>query len=599
VRETEFRTWLVDNGERPPAISRNISDVRRIETHSGDLDAVYQHDRCRGLLAQMGYSRADRQTGRPNPTSIVIEGDPLKALASMRSIVSSYVQFRDNRNDGADISIADRIRAYVGDKMLGPAIARRESSITVRAGDVHQALELDRNWRNVCQALAGMKLLRAFNLPKPQIEGAVDSTTTTFTFDLTWPQLDREVLGQYRTLFLARYPRFKSFQQQPSQYFEEERQYKQDLIEHARLAITNIAGDAELGARLLDLVTAKVVDKSDLLGWRTNDHVTAIRGRHPGMLEVAAAQLARAEDLDAGIASFVNASWPLIAENQTSLPYSESRNIPTMLAALVRPDRVYGINTEPVKKAASALLGYELFGTNPMTTQEYRAVIEMAQCIRDVMKREWNWAPRDFWDVQGFVWAVHQNPDAANPPLASAAHELDEKVPMSKNLILYGPPGTGKTYRTAEEAVRLCGEAVPADRQELMAAYQRLHAAGRIEFVTFHQSTAYEDFIEGLRPSQVTEEGKVGFELTPKLGIFRLIARRAETSTGLGIADFSLTGRRVYKMSIGEAADPDDAHLFEEAIAGSYTLLGFEDIDWTDDRFADVKEIIDAVRKGE
>jgi 5-methylcytosine-specific restriction protein B len=599
VRETEFRTWLADSGKRPPAISRHISDVRRVETDSGDLDAVYQQDRCRGLLAQLAYSRADRQADTSNPTSIVVEGDLFKALASMRSTISSYVQFRDSCNDSADISIADRIRVYVGDQKLGPAIASREPSIAVRAGDVHQALGLDRNWRNVCQALQGRKLLRVFNLPEPQTEGAADSTATIFTYDLTWLQLDRELLERYRALFLARYPRFESFQQQATQYFQKERQYKEDLIEHARLAITNIAGDAELGARLLDLVTAKVVDKSDLLGWRTNDHVTAIRGRHPGILEVAAAQLARAEDLNAGIASFVNASWPLIAENQISLPYSESRNLPTMLAALVRPDQAYGINTEPVKKSASALVGYELFGANPMTTPEYRAVMEMAQCIRDVMKNEWNWAPRDFWDVQGFVWAVHQKPDVANPPLASAAHELDEKVPMSKNLILYGPPGTGKTYRTAEEAVRLCGEAVPADRQELMATYQRLHAAGRIEFVTFHQSTAYEDFIEGLRPSQVTEEGKVGFELTAKLGIFRLIARRAETSTGPGIADFSLTGRRVYKMSIGEAANPDDAHLFEEAIAGSYTLLGFDDIDWTDNRFADVKEILDVVQKGE
>jgi hypothetical protein len=597
MRETEFRTWLLGNGKPPPAISRHVTEVRRVETHSGDLDAVYLHDRCRGLLAQLAYSRADRQAGTPNPTSIIVEGDLFKALASMRSTISSYVQFRDSCDDSADISIADRIRVYVGDQKLGPAIASREPSIAVRAGDVHQALGLDRNWRNVCQALQGQKLLRAFNLPEPRTEGAADSTTTIYTYDLTWPHLDRELLQRYRTLFLARYPGFENFRQRAGQYFEEERQYKENLIEQAHLATADIAEDAALGERLLDIVTARVVDNSDLLGWRTNDHVTSLRGLHPGVLEVAAARLARADDVAAGIAGFVQASWPLIAENQTSMPYSESRNIPTMLAALVRPDRAYGINTAPVANAASALLGYELFGTNPMTIQEYTAVMEMARCIRDVMEHEWNWAPRDFWDVQGFVWAVNQSPDAANPPLAPAAQELDEKIPMSKNLILYGPPGTGKTYRTAEEAVRLCGEGVPADRHELMAAYQRLHAAGRIEFVTFHQSTAYEDFIEGLRPSQATEEGKAGFELKPTSGIFRRIARRAETSTGPGTSNFSLTGRLVYKMSIGEAANPDDAHLFEEAIAGGYTLLGFGDIDWTDDRFADVKEIIEAIRK--
>jgi 5-methylcytosine-specific restriction enzyme B len=174
----------------------------------------------------------------------------------------------------------------------------------------------------------------------------------------------------------------------------------------------------------------------------------------------------------------------------------------------------------------------------------------------------------------------------------------EAQTPMSKptNLILYGPPGTGKTYATAREAVRLCGEAVPEDRNALMAIYRQLLDAGRIEFVTFHQSVAYEDFVEGLRPTQTNEEGAAGFELKVEQGVFRRIARRAETSTGTGDVQFSLDGRQIFKMSIGEAFSSEDAHLFEEAIEGGYTLLGFEDIDWTDARYASREAIIEAVR---
>jgi 5-methylcytosine-specific restriction enzyme B len=194
---------------------------------------------------------------------------------------------------------------------------------------------------------------------------------------------------------------------------------------------------------------------------------------------------------------------------------------------------------------------------------------------------------------RGEVAATHVlDPDIGE----SSENEKKLAKPRPSNLIFYGPPGTGKTYKTAAKAIELCGETVPDDREQLMAAYRRLSDAGRIEFVTFHQSVSYEDFVEGLRPTQSSDSGTSGFGLKPFPGVFQRISRRAETSTGPGDAAFSIEGRKVFKMSIGEAANPDDSYLFEEAIAGGYTLLGFEDIDWSDDRFTHRDAIIEAVR---
>ena len=167
------------------------------------------------------------------------------------------------------------------------------------------------------------------------------------------------------------------------------------------------------------------------------------------------------------------------------------------------------------------------------------------------------------------------------------------------NLILYGPPGTGKTYSTVKEAVSLCGETVTTDRKELMRTYQRLLAERRIEFVTFHQSMSYEDFVEGRQPTtESNNEGDsspVGFHLETVQGIFRRLARRAETSWSGSASDdaIDVKGRQIFKMSIGKANNPEEAHLFEEAIDGGYALLGYEDIDWSDDRYADQKAIIE------
>lgn len=170
------------------------------------------------------------------------------------------------------------------------------------------------------------------------------------------------------------------------------------------------------------------------------------------------------------------------------------------------------------------------------------------------------------------------------------------------NLILHGPPGTGKTYATAAEALRLCGEPVPDDRAEVMAAYDQLRAEKRIEFVTFHQSMSYEEFIEGRQPT-TDDDGEggagTGFRLETVPGIFRRIASRAENGLAVRTGEdaISLSDRQVFKMSIGRADVAAEEYLFEEAISEGHTLLGWEDIDFSDDRFSDLAEILEACRK--
>ena len=83
----------------------------------------------------------------------------------------------------------------------------------------------------------------------------------------------------------------------------------------------------------------------------------------------------------------------------------------------------------------------------------------------------------------------------------------DEKETMKKefdkNIIFYGPPGTGKTYTTAKRAVAICDKIAEedlTDYTEVMKRYNELKENNRIEFITFHQSYGYEEFIEGIKP---------------------------------------------------------------------------------------------------
>ena len=103
--------------------------------------------------------------------------------------------------------------------------------------------------------------------------------------------------------------------------------------------------------------------------------------------------------------------------------------------------------------------------------------------------------------------------------------DVDELTPATgaHNQILYGPPGTGKTYITAQCCVEICdGERSDNDRKR----YKQLVDSGQVEFVTFHQSYGYEEFVEGLRPAR-TKTGKAGFRLVPTPGVLKRIAERA------------------------------------------------------------------------
>lgn len=89
----------------------------------------------------------------------------------------------------------------------------------------------------------------------------------------------------------------------------------------------------------------------------------------------------------------------------------------------------------------------------------------------------------------------------------------------SKNIIFHGAPGTGKTYLAKEIAADIVSSGETSDYSKL-SSEQRL----RIEFVQFHPSYDYSDFVEGLRPV-LNSDGSMGFEL--RNGIFKSFVTRA------------------------------------------------------------------------
>lgn len=89
----------------------------------------------------------------------------------------------------------------------------------------------------------------------------------------------------------------------------------------------------------------------------------------------------------------------------------------------------------------------------------------------------------------------------------------------SKNLIFRGAPGTGKSYLAKEIATDIISNGY-FDNYTLLSDAQK----EQIEFVQFHPSYDYSDFVEGLRP-KINDDGSMGFELQD--GIFKRFVTRA------------------------------------------------------------------------
>ncbi len=92
----------------------------------------------------------------------------------------------------------------------------------------------------------------------------------------------------------------------------------------------------------------------------------------------------------------------------------------------------------------------------------------------------------------------------------------------SKNIIFRGAPGTGKSYLAREIAADIISDGY-FDNYAMLSSEQKQ----QIEFVQFHPSYDYSDFVEGLRPKQ-NSDGSLGFELQD--GIFKKFVDRARVN---------------------------------------------------------------------
>ncbi|MDE0528163.1 MAG: AAA family ATPase [Truepera sp.] len=202
-------------------------------------------------------------------------------------------------------------------------------------------------------------------------------------------------------------------------------------------------------------------------------------------------------------------------------------------------------------RIAYQTLGYPQSSADDDVGGEYEYTLDFLDRVLEEARRRGMDRPSTRLEAQSVVWHLRDappRPPSTRPPRPQVRNDL--------NTILYGPPGTGKTWHTVTRAVavvenREVAKVEQEDRAAVKRRFDEYRGAGRIEMVTFHQNTTYEDFVEGIRP--VLDVGEVRYEMSR--GVFRRITERA-----------ALDLNRRYVLVIDEINRGNIARIFGELI---------------------------------
>lgn len=124
------------------------------------------------------------------------------------------------------------------------------------------------------------------------------------------------------------------------------------------------------------------------------------------------------------------------------------------------------------------------------------------------------------WWYRNTRLSKHRNGDLNLDTEVNFKNKYTPALLTSKNIIFHGAPGTGKSYLAKEIATDIISAGQFTDYTQLTAEQKQ-----QIEFVQFHPSYDYTDFVEGLRP-RTNADGSMGFELQD--GIFKKFVGRAQ-----------------------------------------------------------------------
>lgn len=230
----------------------------------------------------------------------------------------------------------------------------------------------------------------------------------------------------------------------------------------------------------------------------------------------------------------------------------------------------------------------EVHRVNSKNTK-FRVIVnydKLPENMRDNCKR----VPDSYgWTLNGECWVTSRNSlDDVIRKIDSTLgnfvennyenHKEIDKMNIPLNQILYGPPGTGKTYNTVIKAMKIINpncikyndKGAISNYSDVKKGFDKARDNHQIEFVTFHQSYSYEEFVEGIKPDLAAWDESVD-KLTYKgsNGIFKEICKSATKK-------FTDNFDEVYNNFINEVSKVDEDDYYKLYTLKNHKVFGLQ-----------------------
>ncbi|MGI9392360.1 MAG: AAA family ATPase, partial [Parvibaculales bacterium] len=312
-----------------------------------------------------------------------------------------------------------------------------------------------------------------------------------------------------------------------SSYIQQERAYKIEAIQEFQRVIAKLTPS---GDNSIDLFLEAIV-LGNFFNWRDQQHFHGLshsKDFSEGITILFMALKNKQFDkqaFESVSVKLLNARVDAKLPKDTKLAANNFMQIVLFIPFFFYPNSYLAMKSNYLKKMMGE---YNIISFKSGRHISYEEFMQIQGLGRIVMELLQDYQPKDYIDVQSFLWVVAKSlsnsenvqsfeveepiDDAEDDPdiqsVSSGSYTIDNiiaegcflerasivkiltQLQNKKNLILQGPPGTGKTWLAKKLAYALMGQ---KDEDSLRA-------------VQFHPNLSYEDFVRGWRPSG---EGKL------------------------------------------------------------------------------------------